>query len=374
MNKLIGPPISYVDLLDDRLQHDAEKEKPKYPLRPSSAGECERALAYKMMLYTGNLDYKIPTIEPRVQRIFEMGHAVETMLMKLFARVEYFHVQYAQQTLTFFQIESSNKKIAKLIEGSNDGCFVGVSEDDKFKCVFDVKSKATGIGGFRKTKWEEQDAKFDEMKTVERFSPTGVWVNDLPAFLKELDDDMFKMNFWQLNLYLNSEFMKQRGFDHGSIIQFSKDDSKMREIRFRPDAGLAKLTQERFQKAANAATNLTPEKAKKEFVLGSQKCAFCDFKGLCWEGDDALKKYFNVAFKAKKWPVDLEGHMAEELRTYHELLKADALTSKAKKNLVQYCIDNGFDKIQTNARNSTEKIIYEVKKLKTTIDFRRSKV
>lgn len=378
---LIGPEVSYIDLLDDKLHQKAEaqelalknqdKSKLKHPLRPSSAGECERALTYRLMEYAGHAYYDKQVIEPRISRIFALGHSIEAMLLDLFEEVEYLSVAYKQQTLTFFNLSSQkDPSLNVLVEGSNDGCFIG--KRGEFKCVFDVKSKATGIGKFKKTKWEEQDAIFDDMKSVQRFSDTGVWVEDLSTFLRELDDDMFAMNFWQLNLYLNSQFMKERGFDHGSIIQFSKDDSKMREIRFKPSAELAKQVGTRFQNVINAVADRNVNASRREFNLGSSKCAFCTYNKQCWgEDSDALKSYFKAAFPNKKQlpaKLDLSDSLSKMIVEFALLEAKGKEQTRLKKEIIQECMKRGLDKVQVGG------LIYELKQLKTTIEFKRGKI
>lgn len=375
---LIGPDVSFVDMVHYTLVEHALKEEQalkdgkatKSPLRPSSAGECERALAYKGMEFTGQAYYPKPDPEAHVQLIFAMGHAVEAMLMKVFDQVEFFNVKYAQQLLSFFPIESGHKKIDQLLEGSNDGCFTA-TDGSGWKGVFDIKSKAVGVGTYRRTKWQEFDDQLRKMATVQVISETGYWIDDPEAFIKEVNDPHLAMNIWQLNLYCNSEFMKQRGFSFGSLIYFGKDTSAMRELRFRPSEKLAKLVELRFKSAANAIAKGDPSLAKQEFLLGSKKCAFCPYVKECWGVNEnaAMSEMFKKEKLGKsKWPTQLEGELAEVLNRYHELGETDREYKRLGDEVMAYMVQNNLDKVQTS-----KDTVYELKRYKTTMSLKRSK-
>lgn len=382
---LLGPPVSFVDLLHHSLYDLSEREEVKVkngtaakgPFRPSSAGECERALAFKGMEYTGRAYYEKKLIEPHVQLIFQLGHSIEAMLMKAFEHVEFFETKYAQQTLTFFKIESGDKKIDQILEGSNDGCFVAKSGE--WRGVFDVKSKAVGVGKFKRTKWDEFDCQLVEMKTVQNISETGWWIEDVEAFIKEVHDPLLAMNFWQLNLYCNSQFMLERGFDFASLIYFGKDDSRMRELRFKPSKSLADKVERRFQSAAKAVAASNPLLAKQEFLLGSSKCAFCPYVAPCWGVNEraALNKYFKDENLGNKiWPKDLDKDdpsMASVLLEFHMMERVEKDKAIKEDWIKQYMIDNNVTKLQV-AGPTGDKLIYELKTYKTTTSLKRSKL
>ena len=134
-----------------------------------------------------------------------------------------FQVKYQQQTLGFFNIESGDAKIDQFIEGSNDLCII--SKQHGWNAVVDVKSKGDKFSSSYKSKWAEDDAKYSSMKTVTVIGKSAYWVEDLEAFLEELNDPFFSANFLQLNLYANSSFMLERRIDHGVILQYSKNNS-----------------------------------------------------------------------------------------------------------------------------------------------------
>ena len=378
---LLGPEVSFVDMLHHSLVEKATKDEQKIkdgkstkgPFRPSSAGSCERELSYKAMEHTGQAYYEKQAPEPHVQLIFAMGHAIEAMLIKCFEHVEFFETKYLQQVLTFFPIESGHKGIDWLLEGSNDGCFVAKVGD--YKGVFDVKSKAVGVGSYQKTKWQEQDDKFYNMRTIQKISETGWWIEDPIAFIKELNDPFLAMNIWQLNLYCLSDFMKQRGFDFGSLIYFGKDDSRMREIRFKPSQKLYDLVEVRFQSAAKAAAQGKPHLAKQEFVLGSTKCAYCPYVKACWGvSDTTAKQEFYKTLPKKEWPENLDRNapdIAEAVQMHHKLTQADAPKKRYENEIMQYMLEHNLDKVQTKVDN--ENIVYEIRKSKTTTSIKRSK-
>ena len=388
MNNLLGPDVGITDLIQHHMVEKAEAEEllvkggrsTRQPFRPSSAGECERALAYKAQEYNGDAYYDKPAPEAHVQLIFALGHAIEAMLIKIFSEVEFFETKYLQQVLTFFSIAPSDDKgtaeqLSLLIEGSNDGCFVG--RIGEFKGVFDIKSKATGVGTYKRTKWAEYDDKFNKMNSIKAISPTSYWIDDPEAFIKEVNDPHLAMNIWQLNLYCLSDFMKQRGFNFGSLIYLSKDNCAMRELRFRPSQSLYDKVQVRFQSAYDAAFVNKPHLAKQEFLLGSTKCAYCPYVKPCWgtSPEQALQESFKSLPK-KTWPVNLDrtdATMANILKDYHKLADVEVSRDNRAKELMEYMTTNKIDKVQVSADDG-EKIVYELKRYKTTMSLKRSRV
>jgi hypothetical protein len=189
-NKILGPEVGITDLIHFSIVEKAEKEElkiktgggDKSPFRPSSAGECERALTYKGMEFLGKAYYEKPNPEPHVQLIFSLGHAIEAMLIKIFENVEFFKLKYPQQVLSFFKINSGEPRLDTILEGSNDLCMVGTT--DGWKGVIDIKSKATGIGTYKRTKWEEMDDKLRNMKSVTAISRTSYWIDNPEVFIK----------------------------------------------------------------------------------------------------------------------------------------------------------------------------------------------
>lgn len=381
-NKILGPTVGITDLIHYSIVEHAEKEEEKVqlglaeksPFRPSSAGECERALTYRGMEFLGKAYYEKPAPEPHVQLIFALGHAIEAMLIKTFEKVEFFKMQYPQQVLSFFKINSGEPRLDIILEGSNDLCMVGTT--DGWKGVIDIKSKATGIGTYKRTKWEELDDKLRNMNSVKVISRTSYWVEAPEDFIKELNDPFMAMNVWQLNLYCMSDFMQERGFDFCSLIYFSKDNSAIREIRFKPSKKLYDRTEKRFQSAAKAAALGDPNKAKQEFLLGSSKCAYCPYVKPCWgvNEDVALKESFKNLPK-KVWPVNLNKEapdLALALETYHRLGNSMTLRKNYEQEIMEYMNEHNVDKVQVDV--SGEKVVYEIRRGKTTMSLKRSRL
>lgn len=379
MNNILGPPVSYIDILDDQIMENQKKDvqalkdgKSKFgnPLRPSAAGECERALAYKLMEHTGQAFYDKEMMQPSVVRLLSLGHSVEYSIINFLKQCELFQVKYMQQTLGFFNIESTNEKIKHYIEGSNDLCIV--SKQHGWNCVVDVKSKGDKFSATRKSKWDEEDEKFSSMKSVEVIGKSAYWIPDLEAFLEELNDAFFAANFLQLNLYANASFMKERNIDHGVILQYNKNDSRLREVRFKPSEKLYKNVEAKFRAAAAAATAGTPEQAAQTFLAGSMKCSFCDFAKICRAGTDTKKAFFET-LPDKYFPKNFNKITDEQLKQY--LIEYDAVynTEKIKEDLEQKIVKRMLDsktyKIKLENGN-----VYEVKTWKTTTSVKRGKV
>ena len=338
--RIPGPEIGYVDLLDiateDAIIADAAVKR--NPIRPSSAGLCTRELAYKLMEFTGQATYDYAPITPEVHRVFSSGHALEYDLVKQFEKhcKEFFAVKYKQVPLDLFDFQEASRDDLKLwVEGSNDLCFVAIR--DGWRAVVDIKTKKDKFSSWSESSWSEMTARLEEMETVKTLSPASIdskgnrvppkafWVEDLPAFLKELNDPFFEANFLQLNCYAHADFMKRRGIDHGVIVQYNKNDQRLREIRFRPSQALFEKVKEKFNNAIAAADKGDPEAAPRDYLLGSMKCAFCDFKKECYaepveveEGQydpvDPMKEWFKT-LPPKFWARSIDYIQDETIRT-----------------------------------------------------------
>ena len=299
--KVLGPAKAYTDIVDQAEQANSAKKtrEPSLPLRPSSAGECTRALAYKMNEYLGHAKYEVEPMDTRTKMLLDLGNSVEWHCIKWFREgKEYFKSKYRQQTVELFDLKVEDKGIVYTVEGQIDECFI--SKDSKG--VIDYKSKGDKWSSYYKTSWKDMDAKLT--KIAHQFSETGWWVEDLPNFLDQLKDPFFEANFWQVNTYIHSSFFQKKGVDHGSIIQYNKNDSSKREIRFKPSSELFEKVRTKFQIALDSAADKKPELAPRDFTLGSIKCAFCAFKSQCRPDTDALKEFFRTLPKA--WPKDTD--------------------------------------------------------------------
>lgn len=378
---LLGPPAGYTDILNHVTREEQEKQqesekdgsgKKRMPLRPSSAGACERELAYQLMEFLGKAYYEKEVMTPETIRLLSLGHTIESNFLWQFKKaVEFFEIRYTQQTLSFFDVKSNDPRLNVHIEGSNDGCFVGVNEN--WKCVFDIKSKKTKFSSHHKDSWTETDEKLNSMESVQRLSETAYWVEDLKAFLKELNDPFFEANFLQLNLYCNSDFMKSRGFDHGSIIQYEKNASRIREVRFKPSEELYQAIKDKFQNAATAAEHGDPLEAARTYQLGSIKCAFCNYKDTCWGNEVNVQKEYYKTLPNKYWPIDLykinDEEFKKDINAFDALYDIEKDKETLEIRVAKFMNENKKYKIKLD--NGT---VYELKTYKNSMSVKKSKV
>jgi len=371
-----GPPdLSYCDILnlatDEAMAEDAKKKR--NPIRPSGAGGCTRELAYKLMEFTGQAHYGDKPISAELNRIFSAGHALEYDIIKQFRKhtSDIFQVRYTQQSLWFEKILwPTREDLHMTLEGSNDLVFWS----DEWKCVVDIKTKKDKFSSWMKTQWDELTLKLSEMKTVQVIGDTqvGFWVEDIEAFLVELDDPFFGANFVQLNLYATNEEFVKREIDHACIIQYNKNDQRLREIRFLPSLALAEKTKAKFHMALLAADQGDPEIAPRDYMLGSIKCAFCDFKGMCWPtptdpSEDPLKLYFKNLPK-KYWAKKLEDfddELQADLRKAYEAYRVAESSTKELKSAETELARLMLQEANTWKLKFDDGIVLQAKELKT---------
>jgi hypothetical protein len=372
-NGILGPSMGYVDLLQHETAAKIEREHDdfnKSPLRPSASGHCTRELFYELQNFHGLAKHEREHHSPELHRLFSLGHSVEWHVIKQFELLaDVFDIRYKQQVLSFKYLEApTNKELSQWLEGSLDMVFWS----PKWKCVADVKSKKDRWSGGFKSNWDETTEKLSNMQSVQVLGDQSFWVDDLDAFLLELNDPFFAGNFTQLNMYANSEFLKERGVDHGAIIQYNKNDSRMREIRFRPSAKLYEATIGKFQTVLNAVDANDESLAPKDYMLGSMKCAYCPFSKQCW-GEDARKAWYRT-LPAKRWPTDTHqmGEHGDELEQlfgeYEQLVEAGATLERTETEILRK-----LEECQETKVRLSSGAVYEVKGLKNGPVIRRSK-
>jgi hypothetical protein len=257
------------------------------------------------MSYKGYADYPGEHKEPRIRRLLDLGHYIESHVIKHYYKLKTSHpdfkLSYKQQVLPLFKLDPVEDKDQNLVEGSLD---LAMTLDGKEWGFLDVKSTGDKFSAFYKTKWMETYAKYDACETMQRIGDNGWWVEDLPAFLEEINDPFLEDNFTQLNLYCCSDFAKQHNVTYGSILKYCKNDSGMYEVRFKPNQQMF----EEFRAKTNGINQAVeakrdPKLVPREYNLGSVRCAFCPYSGECYGStDEARKAYFQVAFPPKKWP------------------------------------------------------------------------
>lgn len=309
-----GPSNSYISRLDEAIINEirrAESEdQKKFPLRPSSAGKCTRELAYEVNEFLGHASYEKKEQDPASYRLLSLGHSVEWNLLKHMDLIENMDITYKQQVVELFKIGE------KTIEGALDAVIISD------KCVIDVKSKKNKFAKAYKDGWDEDDDWLASLPSVQQFDPSAFYVEDLPAFLKDIKSDPFlQANFLQLNLYANSKFLKDRGIDHAALLYYNKNDSRLREIRFVPSEKVLGMVEDKFRIAYEAGQANDPEAAPRDHTLGSMKCAFCPYSKQCHGDVDTLKEWFKT-FPKKEWPTDyykVKGKKEQLAEAYKEL-------------------------------------------------------
>lgn len=378
MSKILGPDVSLIDILDDKLLENQAKDEENlkkgiskyYPLRPSSSGSCERELAFKLMEHSGQAYYEKEGMDPNTIRLLGLGASVEYSIISFLKQVDVWQVKYQQQSLAFFNIESTNDKIKYFIEGSIDLCLI--FNNGKHKMMLDVKSKKDKFSSTHKSQWDEANDKYSNLKTLVKIGEGSFYADDLEAFLEELNDPFFEANFLQLNLYLNSSFAKERGIDIGAILQYNKNTSGLREIRFRPSEKLYKKVEEKFKSAAAAATAGDPMKANTTYLPGSIKCSFCSYAKVCRPNTDVKKAFFET-LPTKYFPTNIAKIQDETLKQLIKEYDAVYDLEKSKKaleeRLAKRLLDSKIYKVKLESGT-----VYEVKTFKTTTSVKKGKV
>lgn len=380
MSKILGPKFGYVDLLDHGTKENSTAEeaaiksgesRPKV-LRPSSSGKCTRELAYGLMEQTGQSYYEKDIREPNVTRLLSVGHAIEADFISHFNRnaKDFFKVMFTQQSV-MSSYDITSKKYPELLSGPIEGSIDSVFLSEDGTGLIDYKSKKDKFHKHFKSDWDNTTDKLSNMESVENISGSdqAFWVEDLEAFIKELNDPFFESNFYQLNFYANSPWALRKGIDHAAIIQYNKNDSRIREIRFKPSKDIYEVTRKRFQGAVDACDAGDPSKANRDYKYGSIKCAFCPYSKDCWKGEsvDPKQAFFDMNFPRKKWPTNvskLEKDIASDLETAYNKIKGaevqDKLRIDAQADIVSFMLDAGIKKIRFKDGH-----VYELKYLKT---------
>lgn len=370
---MLGSKVGYIEILDYRTseKEKVNSQKSEYmPLRPSSAGACSRKLAHDLMEYRGFIKYDNKEEKtPEVVRLLSLGHSIEWNLLRQFEQVDDFKLRYKQQVLSFFKLPETGE----LIEGSIDAVIVS----EKYKCVIDVKSKKEKFSAFYRDDWEEWNERFSKMASVETFGNSCFWIPDLSKFLTELNDPFLSDNFYQLNMYFFDEgdFLQSRGVDHAAIVQYSKNTSRLRELRFKPSKKIYETIKTKYLAVSEAVDKFKdPTKVDKDYSLGSIKCAFCPHKTLCWPEADALKEYFST-WPKKKWPTD-SLKISKEIEPIYEAYKTAIAEGKKADFLEEQLIaELEYSKIQKVKFQDGH--IYELKMLKSPkphLELRRTKL
>ncbi len=368
MSTLLGPAQGYPDILDEHLLKKSEQEsnlKRRFnPLRPSAAGKCAHELATEYAQYKGLTPTKQEVLKPDLQRIFGLGHGIEYMMIRMFKDTGLFNIKYCQQTVRFHKFSDGT-----LLEGSLDKTIFFNGHGG----ICDWKSKKDRPSSFGATGWDEANEGYEKMRSVERISETTFWINDLPAFLDELQDPWLPSNFIQLNLYACTEFIRESGIDHASLLYFNKNDSRLREMRFRPSMEIYESTKNKFIAVHEIVSTSTP-RAVTERLL-SLRCNLSSNCRYCWP-DEAKRAYFDT-LPPKKWPKNTSylGKTGAELEAlfqgYEQTLASQASGSIIESSIIKLMLDKNETKIKLDSGE-----VWEAKALKSPRphhELRRSK-
>ncbi len=315
------------------------------------------------MQFRGLAKYETEPNSASVHRLLNLGNAVERQLN--YDMSDAFRhaptpvdVKYKQQTLSFFKFTDGT-----WLEGNIDGVIVA----EKWRILIDIKSKADKYSQFYKSSWDEFIEKLESTGHAKRFGTDAAFITDLEKFLACEQDVFFSNNLYQLNFYACNQFLQERGINLASVLQYNKNDSRLREIRFVPSQAVYEKTKEKFLRVQDDVdTTGQVIGLSKEYLLGSQKCGFCPFRRECWPEDDAMKTYFKT-LPSKSWAKDLDRlpkSVQEELdplfSIYHKLQEQGKSMEKVEADIVKVMNEAKVYKIKLN-----ESQIYRTKRLKS---------
>lgn len=362
--KVPGPELGLIEILDFYTTELAKKEssqrqRTSNPLRPSSAGKCARELAFEYMIYLGDLEVP-PVIEPPpVQRLLKLGHSLEYHMVSEFRKAfkeagGQVSIKYGQQVVRIMPMQNGG-----FLEGQIDGLFYAPD----WRLLIDYKTKKDKFSSFYSTNWEEDHAWLQE--SFHQISENSFYIEDLSAFVKKYRQSkpFLCYNFYQLNLYFHekSDFFAEAGVDACSLIYYNKNDSRMREIRFKPSREVYEETVNRMKTAEKAGLEKDIELAPREFTLGTIKCAFCNFQEMCW-GLDAKKEWYKT-FPKKSWPIDSNRLPPELESMYSEYLKLE--TAEEDKKALEFAMISLMETNRCWKVKFKDGRVYQIKDFKT---------
>lgn len=327
---ILGPSKSYLEILDEHLSKKSEVESSQprrfNPLRPSSSGNCARQLAEEYAQFKGLIPTVQEVISPELQRIFQLGSSIEWMMIKQLEQVPEFRLKYKQQVLRIMKLSDGS-----WLEGSLDLALFYQG----FGVLADWKSKKDNFSSWFRTNWDDQNDGYAKMQTVQKVTDKLFWIDDLPAFLSELKDRWLAKNFYQVNLYATNDFVRESGIDHGAVWQKNKNDSRIREFRFRPSDEIAQQVKDKFNLVHDTVTSATKENINEKIEsLRCSKGSNCEH---CW-ADDAKAAYW-ASQPVRKWAKDTSylGKTGEELEALF-LDYQDTITQMATGEVVHDAI------------------------------------
>jgi hypothetical protein len=370
ISKVRGPEVGFTDLIDHCLNTE-EHTFDMFPLRPSSAGKCTRAMAYELWEYLGKGSFPKEQKDPNVKRLLSLGSSVEFHSIRNFDLISKanrdFRITYKQQVMIAFRLKPADKDDSPpLVKGSLD--FAIENRKEGWAIFADCKSAKDKFSSFMGSKWDETTEKLQTMESVTPISDTAFWAEDLEAFLKELNDPFFEDNFLQENVYCCTDFAKEVNCIAGLIYRYNKNDSRHIEVRFKPSETLAKRFEDKCNfvyKIAKTGTLEDIDALGCDFLPGHIKNAFCACHLYSGEGQDGARKDYFATFPPKKWPTDL-GRLrnADTLdtffETYSKCRKDASLGEQIEQDIIKLLMEEKCQKVKLPNGQ-----VYEVKQFKT---------
>jgi hypothetical protein len=368
MAEILGPKQSIAALLDEALLAKAEKDKESkgaFPLRPSAAGYCGRKLAHDYAAFIGLKAKVHEDRKPSVIRLLELGQSIEYHALQQLKLLPGYKLGFKQQVVSLFKLPSG-----RFVEGSIDVALL--HDDPAMRGILDVKSVGDRFSKAYASSWDEDIERFKKMQSVQQIDEYGFYVEDVNSFIKELGEHALVSNITQVNLYVLSDFFKERGFTWGSIYRYQKNASKHYEVRFKPSVLLFNKVKAKYTLIDKTIkTEKDIEKIKRDFALGSMACAYCPYRADCYP--EATKKQIFSGFPSKQWAQkigELEG--APELREmFIEYGKASIEADKAA--LLEKQIMVEMQAHQVNKIKLDDGRVFEIKYLKDRAELRPSK-
>ena len=362
-----GPQMAYTDLVDHCINQSSDNFH-AFPLRPSSAGRCERALAFELAEYLGLGTFEKEKREPNVKRLLGLGSSVEYAIIRDFKKLEDFSddmlIRYKQQSIELFTLEGG--PMPRVVEGSCDLAIM--NKDNTSGGILDAKSAKDKFSRAFRTYWDGMMDRFDGMESIQRLpnSKLGWYAPNLREFLLELNDPFFEDNFLQTNLYASSKWAKRHGIDHGSIIRYNKNDSRWVELRFAPCDDLYESVRQKFQRVYTKVMEMKDiEEIKSDrcsYGLGHIKNAFCACHRYAGQdtGEARLQAYFDT-FSKRKSPAKVTDEATVKLFNEYEVAveRVDVANSLEKE------ITKALEGRKANKFELPNGNIYEVKVLKS---------
>lgn len=372
MTKILGPEFSYISALDMALlekYQDESKVRLYNPLRPSSAGKCELALAHEYHQFHGLEPVFIEERDPSVIRLLSLGHSVEWHVINQLKEIEKMFglsAKYKQQSVSILTLDDGT-----IIEGNLDLCLVGPDS----KGIVDVKSSKERFSKAYGSSVDDLVEKFDNFSSLVKIDKYGWYAENAVALVDELGDDFKVANILQLNLYALSDFIKERNFDHCSLLYYFKNSSRMLELRFKPSEELKERVRQKFNRVHNSLGKL--ETIEPGCFIGSFQYMFCPYCPRRY-GDDNPKKAFYKNQPKKTWPVDSYAIpesreiIESKFEEFIKLQKAGEKKEELERSIARLLYDQQIQKIRLPTGE-----IYEMKLLKSPkehFELRRSKL